>query len=62
MDVTLCSPIPSDAETCGKIMFEAFGGIADQHACRAAAPGEKQRSKSPARGRALVYAQRLTSG
>src|SRR4051812_1042990 len=32
MDVTLRSPIPSDAETCGKIMFEAFGGIADQHA------------------------------
>ena len=26
MDVTLRSPIPSDAETCGKIMFEAFGG------------------------------------
>ena len=32
MNVTLRSPIPADADACGRIMYEAFGGIADQHA------------------------------
>ena len=32
MNVTLRPPIPGDADACGRIMYEAFGGIADQHA------------------------------
>jgi hypothetical protein len=30
--VMLRPPTPSDSEACGRIMFEAFAGIADQHA------------------------------